>query len=178
MEGSAAAFDQFNSLSLGVTLEESQIRRPPGTLAIQVKGHIETGNALRFQEALNELISGRSDMHRLCLDVSQVSYVSSMGIGALAAVHQRMAEKNGELVLHRPSPRLKEIFAQLGFSEIFTLSDAACGDEAPAGPRRAAFPLALPCPHCKSALRVSRPGRFRCQSCGSIFTVDPAGNAS
>jgi anti-anti-sigma factor len=173
-----SVFGAFNSLSLGVFLEEIPARSAAHVLSVAVTGYVETGNAGRFQDALIQYVSERPDVRRLCLDVSLISYVSSMGIGALAAVHQRMAERNGSIVLHRASPRLKELFAQLGFSEIFSLSDAACGDEGGDAGSRAVFPRALACPKCESPLRVSKPGRFRCQSCGSIFSVDLTGAAN
>ncbi len=176
MKEPGAAFASFNALALGVTLEEVVSRPDAATRAVEVRGHIDTGNADRLQDALLDFISDEPDVERLCLDVSRVTLVSSRGIGALAAVRRRMAERKGTLVLHRANPRLKELFIQLGFSEIFTLSDEPCG--APPRRDRAAFPLTLHCPRCRTALRVSKPGRFRCKSCGSTFTVEPAGKTN
>jgi anti-anti-sigma factor len=171
VSGKDNPFAAFNSLDVGVNLEQST-GAGEESITVSVRGHIETGNAARFQDAVLDFIKARSGLLRLRLDISQVSYVSSMGIGALATVHKQMAERKGSLLLCRASPRLKELFGQLGFADIFEMAAEGC----PEG--EAAFPLTISCPGCRTSLRVSKAGRFRCQSCGVVFTVDASGNAA
>jgi anti-anti-sigma factor len=175
MDASADFFTLFNELAIGVTLSVSPDAGTCRAQTVSAAGDIETGNAGRFQEALLSFLAARPAIVLLRLDISRVSYVSSIGIGALASIHRTLMERQGGLALHSASPRLRELIKQLGFSEL--LGPEEQQDEEAVGAAHSLFPRTLPCPQCKGGLQVARPGRFRCRLCGTVFVVDGTGDA-
>lgn len=66
--------------------------------------------------------------HRVVLDIGELSYISSAGIGAMMGLAQRLRKKGGILVLLRPSEKVFKILDTLGFTKIFQITNDA--DEA------------------------------------------------
>ncbi len=58
---------------------------------------------------------------RVILDFTRVNYVGSAGIGLLLALHKRLAEQGGGLVLTGLSPALRAIFTTVRLDRIFSL---------------------------------------------------------
>ena len=73
-----------------------------GVAEISLSGEIDVDNAYEIREAVNGVLT-RSRPFRVELDLSQVTFIDSVGISALVASFQ-MAEVSGvKLVVTRPS---------------------------------------------------------------------------
>ena len=167
-----SSFTDFNARHMGVVLGSSALPGDALGILLTIQGSLETGNAGQFQDAVMGLLEGRAPLKTVIVDLSQVTYISSMGVGALATISKLMAERQGVFRLQGVSPRMRELFRQLGFLEIFQVADEPGSSGAvPSG----SFPITIPCRRCGKPLQVSRPGRFRCRSCGAVFGVDAAG---
>jgi len=170
-EGDSILSD-FNERGMGAVLGSSRLAGDAAGILLTIQGSLETGNAGQFQDAVVGLIEGRQPLKTVIVDLSQVTYISSMGVGALATISKLVAERQGVFKLQGVSPRMRELFRQLGFLEIFQMADEPdSSGTAPAS----VFPLTMACRRCGKPLQVPRPGRFRCRSCGAVFGVDAAG---
>lgn len=61
----------------------------------------------------------------LVLDLSDVSYVSSMGLKLLVSLWQRAREAKGDIVLAALQPRVREVLQIIGLDLVFTLYDTS-----------------------------------------------------
>mgnify|MGYP001558977068 CR=1 FL=1 len=59
----------------------------------------------------------------LVVDLSGLDYISSAGAGVFIGAIGTAQENDGNIILMRPSPNVKEVFDLLGLSQIFTFKD-------------------------------------------------------
>jgi len=58
----------------------------------------------------------------MVVDMSNVDYISSAGAGCFYRCHRIAQENNGNIIIIRPKPGVKEVFDLLGLSQIFTIT--------------------------------------------------------
>ena len=97
-----------------------------GSVVVEVAGYLDAHTVVGFEEQMNSLIE--ADARRIIIDLEQLNYISSAGIGALIGLVQRLRRQQGDLVLLRPSQKVHKILDLLGFTEIFRI--VATEDEA------------------------------------------------
>jgi anti-sigma B factor antagonist len=86
---------------------------------IEISGRIDSTNATKLGEALNEQIdAGR---HQLVADLSRVDYMSSAGLRELVSAVKKLRKLNGDLRVASPSPRVKEVLDLAGLDSIFQM---------------------------------------------------------
>lgn len=92
----------------------SEMRR---VTLVEVNGRVDSTNAGKLGEALNEQIdAGRN---QLVLDLSSVEYISSAGLREMVAAAKRVRNSNGDLRIASPSPRVKEVLDLAGLNMVF-----------------------------------------------------------
>ena len=57
------------------------------------------------------------------MNLKQLSYISSAGIGAIMSLLQRLRRSSGNLALLNPSQKVYKILDLLGFTEMFKIID-------------------------------------------------------
>ncbi|MDR3303285.1 MAG: STAS domain-containing protein [Treponema sp.] len=142
-------------------------------LVLHLAGSIDTYNSTYFYEQVCRLIE--SGYTRLFLHCGSLEHISSTGIGSLTALLKTLKDKGGDMTFFAMGPDLYNMLDMLGFGGVFTVWDSleaalAAGHTAPVG-----FPRDCACPSCAERMRVEKPGRFRCHSCGAIMTIDEQG---
>lgn len=94
----------------------SEMRR---VTLIEVNGRIDSTNATKLGEALNEQIdAGR---HQLVVDLAQVDYMSSAGLRELVAAVKKLRKISGDLRVASPSSRVREVLDLAGLDTIFQM---------------------------------------------------------
>lgn len=84
---------------------------------VEINGRIDSTNATRLGDALNEQIdAGR---HQVVVDLAQVEYMSSAGLRELVSAVKKLRNLNGDLRIASPSPRVKEVLDIAGLDAIF-----------------------------------------------------------
>lgn len=114
---------------------------------------------------------------KLILDMGDISFIGSTGVGVLVAFQKTLREKAGDVVLQDVQPKVHEVFDLLGFSRFFTVSQGletslAYFTKKPESP---VFPKVFACPFCAARLRAGRAGRFRCPQCRTILVLADTG---
>lgn len=115
-------------MELNVQVEE----RGPWTVA-RVHGDIDVATAPRLRERLIGCISaGRPD---LVLDLDDVGFLDSTGLGVIIGVLKRARTHGGDLRIVATRPNLRSLFELTGLDRTLPLADtvdAAVGDGAEA----------------------------------------------
>ncbi|MEO8355719.1 MAG: STAS domain-containing protein [Chloroflexota bacterium] len=103
---------------------EVTIQKFPHFELLSIIGRADSAEAPRLEQALRAVI-GRG-MYKLVIDMSQLEYMSSAGLRALAeAQRQVMHHNRGEMVLTQVPDNVREALALVGFTEHFKIIDPA-----------------------------------------------------
>ena len=62
-------------------------------------------------------------LYRLVVDLSQVSFIDSSGLGALIAWFKRANQKQGKVVFCAPSAQVGKVIGYAKLDKIFTMAD-------------------------------------------------------
>jgi anti-anti-sigma factor len=97
-------------------------RLPNGVVLVKLKGFLDAYTYGEFEQAINNLFNQK--MYKLIVDMSGVDYISSAGAGVFIGSIGIAQENQGNIVIVRPKPAVKEVFELLGLSQIFTIVDS------------------------------------------------------
>lgn len=83
---------------------------------IRVEGELDLNSAERFRNELELALSAGA--RKLWLDLSEVTFIDSSGLGVLMGRYKRIQERDGELAVIGPSPSLLRILKMSGLLQI------------------------------------------------------------
>ena len=91
-------------------------KQSDGTDIVEVSGELEMHAAPELRAELQRVcaLENASQKPRVLIDLSQVSFIDSTGIGVLVGGLKRAREAGGALVLVCPVPRLRRVFEITG----------------------------------------------------------------
>ena len=78
-------------------------------------------NGPEIIEAVNDTLS--NDIIKCAVDISEVRYINSSGIGVLITILTKFRNKGGEVVIVNPSEHVKKLLAITKLNAIFTIVD-------------------------------------------------------
>lgn len=87
---------------------------------LRVLGYLDAHTVDSFEHTVEQLLS--ESTKRFILDLEEMDYISSAGIGALMVFLQQLRRSDGDMVLLRPSPKVFKVLDLLGFTQIFTIA--------------------------------------------------------
>ena len=85
---------------------------------VAVSGRLDAAQAARAQKFLDTV----SD--RCVLDLAELEYISSAGLGVLLRTHKRMMSGNSGLELVNVNKHIADIFRYSGFDKLFSIRTA------------------------------------------------------
>jgi anti-sigma B factor antagonist len=86
-----------------------------------VQGFVDAHTAPRFEEQVQEEIdAGRC---RILVDCSQLTYISSAGMGVFMGFVEDARELGGDIKIAGVIPKVRQVFDLLGFDVIFDILD-------------------------------------------------------
>ncbi|MCC6737955.1 MAG: STAS domain-containing protein [Planctomycetia bacterium] len=88
---------------------------------IAVQGFLDAHTFEEMEKTINDLFDGGT--YRLVVDLSKLDYISSAGAGVFIGAIGTAQENEGNIVLMKPSPNVKEVFDLLGLSQIFPFAN-------------------------------------------------------
>lgn len=91
---------------------------------IRILGEIDVYNSYEVKGAVEDLLAlGKS---RIAIDLSQVPYIDSSGLGALITAQSRVDKAGGALFLIKPSEQIRNVFELTKMGAFFrTVGSAA-----------------------------------------------------
>ncbi|MBQ0052022.1 MAG: STAS domain-containing protein [Treponema sp.] len=170
-----SGFDKARDVDLRISL--SQDDELPGVLNVVLVGRIDNYNTAFFQEKMKLIL--QEGHKKLLFRCAALEYVSSSGFGVFANYFPMVKEQGGAFVFIDVQPKVHEVFKLLGFDHLYGVAsdkydvERLFTDAARKTPE--VFPKSFRCPSCESALRATKPGKFRCSKCKIIIKVDDDG---
>lgn len=101
-----------------MSLDINTATREQGML-VRVAGEVDVSNAPELREALDAALASLadSDARHLEVDISEVSYIDSTGIGVLVGTVHRAEEHDVKVCVTRPQRNVARVLGLLGLTE-------------------------------------------------------------
>ena len=91
-----------------------------GIKMIKLRGEIDSQGALSLEKLMNELLDEKR--HKIELNFSEVTFVSSAGVGMLLGFVSSFRRKSGEVFFTEVTEKVKAIFALLNLDDYFNFN--------------------------------------------------------
>lgn len=88
-------------------------------LEVRITGYLDAHTVDTFEHAVEEMLA--LPYHKIILDLGELLYISSAGIGALMVFLQQLRRREGDIAIVQPSPKVYKVFDLLGFTRIFKI---------------------------------------------------------
>jgi anti-anti-sigma factor len=85
---------------------------------VVVSGRLDAAQAARAQEFLDAVRGG------CVVDMADLEYISSAGLGVLLSTHKRLMAGQSALELVNVNPHIQDIFRYSGFDKLFVIRTA------------------------------------------------------
>jgi anti-sigma B factor antagonist len=108
--------EERQHMDLGLDVTERD-----GWAVLSVQGEVDVYTAPRFRERLIELVS--QGQHKIVVDLEQVDFLDSTGLGVLVGGLKRVRSHDGELVLVCTKSRILKVFEITGLTKVFAIHD-------------------------------------------------------
>jgi len=102
-----------------VTIESNQVGE---TVGLRVAGRMDAENAPEFERNCQSWIS--QGITSLVIDMSELAYVSSMGLRSFMMIGKALQEKGGSLRICRLTGLVKQVFEITRLNSIFPLHES------------------------------------------------------
>jgi anti-sigma B factor antagonist len=90
-----------------------------GMPLIELEGEVDVYTAPQLKQQMISLLE--SGAEQMVVDLTKVDYLDSTALGVLIGGLKRMRERDGNLVLICPSPRIRRVFEITGLDKIFDI---------------------------------------------------------
>jgi anti-sigma B factor antagonist len=102
---------------------ELKVHQPAGGAAAAnvatVSGEVDLHSAPGLRDQLGDLLAGANPS--LILDLNEVGFLDSTGLGALVAARASATEHGGQLALVCTQPRILKLFTITGLNSVFKI---------------------------------------------------------
>lgn len=102
--------------------------KPP---IIELEGEVDVYTAPQLKQQMITLLEAGA--RELVVDLTKVDYLDSTALGVLIGGLKRMRERDGNMVLVCPSPRIRRVFEITGLDKIFEIFNTSDDAIATAG---------------------------------------------
>lgn len=89
---------------------------------IEIEGPLNSDSAPDFDDYITKLID--NNIIYLLLDMKNLKFISSEGIGAILMIQKTVAERNGIAIFFNINYEIGSLFKLLGFDKLFTITDS------------------------------------------------------
>jgi len=107
-----------------------EVNRGEGVLSLTLHGEIDHHSAVQIRTAIDELLY-EEHPKKLVLDLSQIEFMDSSGLGLIMGRYSLMQKLGGELTLRNPHERIVQIFTLAGLQRMVKIEeDEESGEKA------------------------------------------------
>ncbi len=110
-----------------------EVTEQSGVTVVGVQGEVDVSTAPRLRQQLVETSSSGQD--RVVVDLTQVDFLDSTGLGVLVSGLKRFRTLGGDLYLVCVSSRILKVFEITGLTAVFSLHDTVAAAVAAAAGR-------------------------------------------
>jgi anti-sigma B factor antagonist len=102
--------------------EPVELDRPePGVVVLRAKGDVDAYTAPGLRTQLHAVTGGEAQL--VVVDLAEITFIDSAGLGTLVGAHRRMREAGGRLRIVRPPALVARAFELTGLDEVLDLTD-------------------------------------------------------
>jgi anti-sigma B factor antagonist len=105
------------------------VKEQGGWAVLAVSGEVDVATAPRLRERLVDLVTEGN--HRIVVDLENVDFLDSTGLGVLVGALKRVRTHDGDLALVCTQPRILKVFEITGLTKVFSIHKSV--DEAVSG---------------------------------------------
>jgi anti-sigma B factor antagonist len=88
---------------------------------VHVAGEIDVATSPALKDELYRMLD--QGQQRVVVDLAEMSFIDSSGLGVLVGTLKRAREQGGEVVLRSMQPSARKVVEITGLTEIFTIED-------------------------------------------------------
>jgi anti-sigma B factor antagonist len=114
------------------SLEVVDQERAPGVCEIRLTGQFDFAHAAAARAAINRRIE--EGARRIVVNLDNVEYIDSAGLGVLVGTLARLREQDGDLAVVCNAPRIRRVFEITKLSQIVPLHETDEQAGLPAAP--------------------------------------------
>jgi len=93
---------------------------PPPVAVVKLAGFLDAHTVTDFDARMENFLDQKRT--QVVLDIGDLNYISSAGIGAMMGLAHRLRKMEGKLILLKPSDKVFKILDTLGFTKIFQIT--------------------------------------------------------
>jgi anti-sigma B factor antagonist len=97
-------------------------RNESGWTVVDVKGEVDLFTAPKFREHVVGLVE--KDQRKIAVNLRDVEFMDSTGLGVLVGVLRRLKERDGELALLGPQGSVLRVLTVTGLNRVFPIYDS------------------------------------------------------
>jgi anti-sigma B factor antagonist len=94
-------------------------RQEGDRLAVRLAGDLDMAATFRLEPEVDRLLAG-DEVRRLTIDLAQIRFMDSAGLGALLSIRERAEGLGIEMTLANPSRPVRRILEVTGMGGVFT----------------------------------------------------------
>ena len=103
-------------LAVSVTIRRHE--RPPWTV-LSVAGDLDIVGAPELRQAVVRVVADGA--RRLVLDISALDFIDSFGIGVVVGALKRLRQRDGDLAVVCPVPRIRRVFEMCDLDRVLAM---------------------------------------------------------
>lgn len=88
-------------------------------IVCRLQGKAEFEECALLQKAMEQVVSGPHK--HIVLDLSELTFICSMALGAIITAHLRAKRKQGQIRLHRPTPNVLAVLELTKLTKVFPI---------------------------------------------------------
>ncbi len=88
---------------------------------VRIVGNVDMAAVPELEQAFNRLVAARPGA--VVLDLSQMSFIGSLGIGAIFHLHKAIVRYGGVVRFAAPQPMVADAFARVRLYEVLDVRD-------------------------------------------------------
>ena len=97
------------------------VREMGSAVVVAVGGSADMQDSERLRTALNDLAD--REVARIVVDLSDMDFICSAGLGAIIAAHLRVRHYEGSLSLVNPRPAVRELLETTRLTKLFAIHE-------------------------------------------------------
>jgi anti-sigma B factor antagonist len=94
------------------------INEEKGYLTLSIGGEVDASSSIFLETALKEAMA---DTKKILVDLSELDYISSAGLGVFMSVIQRLEDEKISLVLYGMKQKVLDVFEILGLHQLLVV---------------------------------------------------------
>lgn len=100
---------------------KNPFEQDPTVCEVSIVGFLDAHTVVTFEQTIKDLLE--SDINKIVLDLENLNYISSAGIGSIMSLLQQLRRADGNLILYKPTTKVFKVLEMLGFTKIFQIAE-------------------------------------------------------